>query len=229
MFTNYFPDEQAQDHLKTGFLIQNLRGDTVDTWASWKILEGDLFHVHVVDSVYATKERLDVILGTIMSTEKLVIDASWLHKGPEGFTSTYYTGWAGALNSINDTTKLPIPKNLHFHVTDKGEGDILIELTNLSHPDGISGYTTAVIDEDSHQILKARITIYNIERLSMPQLETIVLHELGHGFGLAHSSAPEDLMAPEITTAYPYISECDLDAIKLLYDGGESSSVTCEK
>ena len=45
---------------------------------------------------------------------------------------------------------------------------------------------------------------------------------------LAHSSDPEDLMYPIIETNFPYASECDIDAIVLLYDGGETSQVICE-
>ncbi|WP_299291185.1 matrixin family metalloprotease [Nitrosopumilus sp.] len=228
-FSNNDVVQNEPEHMKTMLRVQNLRGDTVSTWAAWKILEEDLFHVHVVDSAYATKERQDAILDTIMSLEKIEIDDSLLHKGPKGTTSTYYMGWYGALNSINNTTLHPIPKNLHFHVTDKGEGDILIELNNMPHPEGISGYTTTVIDENSHQILKAHITIYNVEKLSMPQLKTIVRHELGHGFGLGHSTAPEDLMAPQITTAYPYISECALDTIEALYNDLGTDEVMCKK
>lgn len=216
------------DEMRSQFVIQNLRGDTIDTWISWKVTEGDLFHVHVVDSPYATQERLDAILDVIMSEEEIELDDSLMHKGPEGSTSTYYAGWYGALNSIDDEG-FTIPKNLHFHVTDKGEGHILVELTNLSNVDGYAGYTKAIVDEEQHQILKSTITIYNIESLGIEQLKTIFRHELGHGFGLAHSTAPEDLMAPTITTNYPYISQCDLDAIALLYDGGQSSQVICEK
>ena len=47
--------------------------------------------------------------------------------------------------------------------------------------------------------------------------------------GLAHSTAPEDLMAKTITTEFPYISECDIDAIISLYDKGKLSVVVCEK
>jgi len=216
------------DAPRSQFVIQNLRGDTIDTWISWKVSEGDLFHVHVEDSDYVTEERADAIFETIMSDEVLEIDDSLLHKGPKGSSSEYFVGWNGALNSIENVDS-PLPKNLHFHITDKGEGDIIIKLTNLSNVDGYSGYTKAIVDEDQHQILKATITIYNIESLSIEQLKTILRHELGHGFGLAHSTAPEDLMYPTINTDYPYISDCDLDAISSLYDGGESSQVICEK
>lgn len=227
--TNDVYDVSFDIPLHSQFLIQNLKGDTIDTWVSWKIVEGDLFHVHVVDSKYATQERIDAIIETIMTSEKVEVDNSLLHKGPKGSTSTYYVGWYGALNSIDDNIESPIPKKLHFHITDKGEGHILIELSNLTSPDGIDGFTKSIVDDAENQILKSRITIYNIERLSIEQLKTILRHELGHGFGLAHSTDPEDLMAPTITTDYPYISECDLDAITLLYDGGKRSQVICEK
>jgi len=222
-------EDQTPNTFSSSFLIQNLKGDTIDTWVAWKIVEGDAFHIHVVDSPYATEERLNAVMDVIMSTEEIEIDDSLLHKGPLGDSSTYYPGWMGALNSIDDDTKTPIPKNLHFHATDKGEGDIMIKLSNLSNADGFAGFTMGIVDEEQHQILKSTITIYDIESLGNEQLKTILRHELGHGFGLAHSSAPEDLMAPIITTNYPYISHCDLDAITLLYDGGESSQVICEK
>ncbi|MBI5377824.1 MAG: matrixin family metalloprotease, partial [Thaumarchaeota archaeon] len=51
----------------------------------------------------------------------------------------------------------------------------------------------------------------------------------GHALGLAHSTAPEDLMAPVVMTSYPYISDCDLSTIIKLYDGGKNSQVICEK
>jgi hypothetical protein len=222
--------EPVSEHHKSLYLIQNLRGDTVNTWVSWKKFGNGLFHIHVQNSQYATKERLDVIIDVIMSRQKLEIDDSLLHKGPKGTRSVYYAGWYGALNSISDDTKFTIPKNLHFHVDDEiPTGDIMINLTDLSNPDGYSAYTKSIVDSENHQILKSTITVYNIDKISLEDLKTLVLHEIGHGFGLAHSTAPEDLMAPVIATDYPYISECDLDAIHHLYDGGESSNVVCEK
>jgi len=43
----------------------------------------------------------------------------------------------------------------------------------------------------------------------------------------SHSTATEDLMY-SIETNFSYISECDIDAIRLFYDSGNSSQVACE-
>lgn len=227
----FFPI-QGDEELKpitSSYLIQNLRGDAVETWLAWRIPEERQFHIHIQNSPQVTDERAKIIFDVIMSTESLEIDDSFLHKGPKGTTSTYYLGWYGALNSLDDKTKFGIPKNLHFHITDQGEGDVIIELKSYQNGDGYSGVTRNIADQNNNQILKAIITIYDVGSLSENGLETIVRHELGHAFGLAHSTAPEDLMYPEIRTAYPYISPCILDAIVFLYDGGESSQVVCEK
>ncbi|MBI1662848.1 MAG: matrixin family metalloprotease [Nitrosopumilus sp.] len=73
-----------------------------------------------------------------------------------------------------------------------------------------------------------RITIFAVDTLSLTALETVARHEMGHALGLAHSTAPEDLMFPTIETNFPYISDCDIDAIEALYDGGNTSEVVCE-
>jgi predicted Zn-dependent protease len=64
--------------------------------------------------------------------------------------------------------------------------------------------------------------------LTDEELSTIVRHEFGHALGLGHSTAPEDLMAPNIDMTVPYISECNIDAIVNLYNGVQGSTV-CEK
>jgi predicted Zn-dependent protease len=64
--------------------------------------------------------------------------------------------------------------------------------------------------------------------MSTAALETVIRHELGHALGLAHSTAVEDLMHPTIETNFPYISDCDVDAMVGLYDGGNTSDVICE-
>lgn len=227
----------TQDHqtgntptsIKDSFLIQNLRGDTVDTWVNWKISKDELFHIHVLDSPEVTTHRMQIISDVIYSKESIKIDDSLLHKGPQGSTSTYYKGWLGALQSVSGETKFAIPIHLHSAVTDKGEGSIIIRLSELQNADGYSAYTKSFVDEENHQILKSVITVYNVDKMNDDQFATIIRHEIGHGFGLAHSTAPEDLMAPEITTPYPYISGCDIDALVDLYNGKQNSQVVCEK
>jgi len=125
-------------------------------------------------------------------------------------------------------TTLYVPAKFKVIESASGEGDITIELTNQMNADGFSGWTNSIADASQNQILKSRITIFSVNNLSTAALETVVRHELGHALGLAHSTAPEDLMYPTIETNFPYISDCDIDAMEKLYDGGNTSEVICE-
>ncbi|MCV0372656.1 MAG: matrixin family metalloprotease [Nitrosarchaeum sp.] len=216
-----------KDEMTSGYFIENLKGDQIDTWVSWKIVDGDYFHIHVIESPEVTQERLDVINNVIYSTETVEIPNILLHTFPQDDSSTYYKGWAGAMKTISDT-KFPVPIHYHSAVSDSGTGHITIQLTNLKHADGYSGYTRSQVDESNNQILKSQITIFDVDNLSLNELETITRHELGHAFGLAHSDNPDDLMYPTIKTNFPYINPCNIQAITELYDGNEKGTVTCE-
>jgi len=184
-------------------------------------------HVNILDNNLATEERIDVIQNIISSEETLDIDNLLTHKGPKGTTSTYYKGWSGALQiAAQQNTELVIPQSFEFSNSKRPLGDITVELSSLSDPDGYSGYTKSVVDRG--EILKSHITIYDVNSLSNDQLSTIMMHEFGHALGLAHSSAPEDLMYPIIETNFPYISECMIDGIAGLYDGKKTSEVECQ-
>jgi hypothetical protein len=213
----------------TGYTIQNLRGDTIDTWLAWRIVESDVIRVNLLNGAKYEKEKIDAIKNALLSEEVIDIDNSLLHKGLQGTTSKHFLGWAGALKKAAETdTQLTIPTRIEFIESAGGEGDITIELVDAIHPDGFSGWTNSIADESQNQILKSRITIYDSKKLTPQQMEAIVRHELGHAFGLAHATAPEDLMFTSIQTQFPYISECDVDAIKTLYDGSKKSQVICE-
>ncbi|MBI2643699.1 MAG: matrixin family metalloprotease [Nitrosarchaeum sp.] len=215
--------------MQSGYVIQNLRGDTIDTWLSWRLVDGSTINVNVMDGE-KYPDKVDIVRTVLLSEEAIEIDDSLLNKGPKGITSTYYVGWAGALASASKiSTELYIPQKFNVIESSRGEGDITIRLTSQSNGDGYSGFTKSIADDAQNQILKSEITIYEIDKLSKAQFETILRHELGHALGLAHSTATEDLMYTTITTDYPYISQCDIDAIVSLYDGGKKSEVVCEK
>ncbi len=212
--------------LKSRHLIENLRGDTVDTWKSWRLI-GTTLNVNILNTNGLTEDRINEIKHAITSEDILEFDDSLTHKGPKGSTSTYYEGWAGALKQAQSKdTMYNIPTEFDILTSSGGEGDIIITLSNLRDSDGYTGYTKSVVE--GNEILKSFITIYDVNNLSSEELGTIVRHEFGHAIGLGHSSAPEDLMAPNIDMTVPYISECNVDAIVELYNGIQGSTV-CEK
>jgi hypothetical protein len=205
---------------RTHFVIQNLRGDIIDTWMYWKIPENSIFHIHVARTHELTEHRMNIIHDVIYSDEIL---------GPNEIDSdsVYYKGWYGAIRNLSSDTKLPIPLHFHSAITDTEDGHIVIRLSHLKDGDGYSGYTRLFVDEQNNQILKAIVTIYDVESLSDEKLAAILRHELGHAFGLAHSTDPNSLMYPEIVTQYPYISDCITRALLDLYDGKTKGQVVC--
>ena len=211
------------------YLIENLRGDTIDTVSSWKLGEDESLYVNIINSANLSEDNLERIKNVIFSEDVIDIDNSFLHKGPAGTYSTYYMGWQGALTSAaNYETKLVIPTKFDIVESSSGVGDISITLTSLMDTDGYSGFTKSIADESENQILKSQIIIYDADKLAGNQIDAILRHEMGHALGLAHSTTPEDLMAPQMQTEYPFISPCDVDAIISLYDGQSSSQVVCQ-
>ena len=213
--------------VKSKYLVENLRGDTLKTWFPWMLVGGQALHVNILDNNSATQERIDIIKNAIESEETLVIDYTLPYTTPKKTNPTYYKGWTGALLlAAQQDTILNIPTNFEFSNSNLQLGDITVELLSLSDPDGYAGYTKSVVDQG--EILKSHIIIYNVNSISNEQLSTTILHEFGHALGLAHSSAPDDLMYPVLETDFPYISECMIDAIAGLYDGIKTSEVECQ-
>ena len=216
-----------QPNYNSNYVIQNLQGDTVNTWVSWNVANGRIIHVHVVNQANLPQSMIDAMKNAITSTKAVSIDDSQTGKGVKGTSSIYFVGWQGAASEAYSTpTKLYIPQQFDFNGSPDGVGDIEIILTNDVNPDGYSGYTKSLVD--GNEILKSKITIYKANKLDVESLEAIIRHEFGHAMGLGHSTAKEDLMSP-ILPDYPYISSCDVDALKGLYDGDKNSKVVCSK
>jgi predicted Zn-dependent protease len=217
----------VNEPVKSKYLVQNLRGDTLQTWIPWMLTGSQALYVNILDNDLATQERIDVIKNAIESEETLVIDYTVPYTTPKKTNPTYYKGWTGALLlAAQQNTQLNIPTNFEFSNSDLQLGDITIELLSLSDPDGYSGYTKSVVDQG--EILKSHIIIYDVNSISNEQLSTTILHEFGHALGLAHSSDPDDLMYPVLETDFPYISECMIDGISRLYDGMKFGEVECQ-
>ena len=190
------------------------------TWKHWDLVQGQTLYVNIVNSDKFPSEKIDIIKDTILSKNSFVEYTS-------GVSQQYYTGWMGALEKI-DEKQILYNLLVNIEIVDSDEsGDIIIHLSSLKDEDGINGFTKLTVEDEN--ILRSHITIYDIDEISNEDLSVISRHEFGHALGLSHSTDPQDLMHPSIESINPYISECNVDAITSLYDGGESNHVICEK
>ena len=214
------------DVMKSGYVIQNLKGDTIDTFHSWDIPKERTLYIDIVNPTVIDNDKVQIIRDAILSEKTVSLDDSLFHKAISGSQSTYFLGWGGALKQASQTpTKFTIPTSFSIN-EGSTNGDITIILSTLESPDGYSGFTRSVVE--NNQILKSTITIYKADQLSSAELETITRHEFGHAVGLIHSSDPYDLMHSTIETNYPFISNCDISAITHLYDGNANDKAVCE-
>ncbi len=232
IFISYVPSDLQSFYnsnntpLKTQYLVQNLKSNTVDTWKPWHLINNQALNINIVNADKVSKEKIAAIKDAILSEESVKIDNSLLDRGPVGTVSVYYKGWQGALQDMqNENTVFHIPTKFNITESPTEEGDITIVLTSLEDPDGFSGYTRNITD--GQETLKSSITIYDVDNLSPDRLGAVVRHEFGHALGLGHSTDEEDLMHYVIQTNFPFISDCDVSAIKDLYDGKDLSDVAC--
>jgi len=209
------------------YTTENLRGDKQFLYKYWRLPDDQKLKVNIINPISIDQEKIELIKEVVTSTEKIQIEDSMLHKGPKGSYSTYYLGWMGAVDAIIEKTDFPLPRDFEIFNSRTSEGDIIIILSNIKDRSGNTGYTRTVLE--GNEIVKSFITIYDVNSLSNTQLQTIARHEFGHALGLAHATAPEDLMAPVIDMTYPYISHCNISALKQLYNGDSDGTTTCEK
>lgn len=209
------------------FLIENLRGDIVETWVAWMIFEGESISINIINSAELSQQKIEVIKSAILSEDTLKIPNVEIGKLPPDTSSVFYKGWKGALQKAAETeTEFVIPTRFTVMESDLSIADINIILSDIENKEML-GFTKAIADGKENQMLKVFITIVDVKNRSGDELAAITRHELGHAFGILHSTAPEDLMNTNYHTNFPYISECDVDAIILLYDNKGINQVIC--
>ena len=224
--TNYSvqPTEQVSV-IKTHYVIEDLQGSITGNYIHWNVQSGTPLTVNIKNSANVSDQKIQDIKNAIMSTDGITEDSSLLYNTQSGMKSEYFKGWQGAVETISANTKHSIPEKFNLIQSNNGEGDIVVTLSTVKSEDGYSGVTRTIVD--GSQILKAFITIYESNKLTDSQLESIVRHEFGHALGLSHTDNPEDLMQESIMTSHPYITECDINALQKLYNDIQPSGNFC--
>lgn len=193
-----------------------LRNDSIETVWFW---DKESIDVTLANSIHNTDERVEKVKKAVSSQEFFMIEDNLMHKDKVGIFSPYYLGWQGALDNSNATLK-----NLNFQQSARG-GDVIISLTTQSSPQGYAGYTKPLFVGDN--IAKIHITIYNVDQMSLAQLYSITMHEMGHAIGIGHTTADEDVMNPVANVPYPYVSPCIMQALQVIDQG--KTELRCEK
>lgn len=223
--TNYSIQPIEQDPaIKTHYVVEDLQGNIVNYYSHWNVHSSTLT-VNIKNSANVDDQKIQGIKNAIISTDKITEDGSLLYNTQTKIKTEYFRGWQGAVNTISTDTKYTIPEKFNLIQSNTGDGDILVTLSTIKLADGYSGVTRTIVN--GNQILKAFITIYDSNKLTDNQLESIVRQEFGHALGLPYTDNSQDLMNESIITSHSYITECDLNALQGLYNDIQPSGNFC--
>ena len=179
--------------------------DSTFTVFPWDMKSGKTLHVLINAEPSISSEKIDIVKNVIISENYFIKDGK-----------KFYEGWKGALVEASiGGTKYILP-TLEIVESSSSSEIIIITLTTLKD-NAHEGYTRLITN--NHKIYSSNITIYNIDNLTNGDLEAIIKHELGHALGLGHSTMYGNLMHEKIDTRSAFISECNVQAIRALYNG----------
>lgn len=222
---NYFYQGTELSFSSERILIEPLKANTVDVAVPWHIKIDQTLNVDIIDTSSIQSHKIDIIKDVILSERKTGTTET-ISNNELSSEYMHYNGWKGALKKAAEKqTQFFIPVNFNVIQSTDPSGDINIRLLHYKSDDGNLGYTK--LQTDNNQIVKATITIYDVDGLSDSEFSSIIKHEFGHALGLGHSTDHNDLMHDTIETRYSYISNCDISAIQGLYDNQQYSETIC--
>ena len=214
--------------VQSEFFINDLKVESTDQTAlplsSWFLVKGDTLRINIVNGD-EYPEKNSIVRKVVYSNQIVSNDASLIGKS----TKTYYLGWQNALEfaATQETTR-HIPQKFQIISSEKGEGDITITFSPLQNGDGKLGSTKILVDSFRNEILKAHITVYQVNEISDQTVEAVIRHELGHALGLPHAMSSRDLMNSRFSVENAYISECDINGIVTLYNEENLHPFVCK-
>lgn len=214
--------------VQSEFFINDLKVESTDQIAlplsSWFLVKGDTLRINIVNGD-EYPEKNSIVRKVVYSNQIVSNDVSLIGKS----TRIYYLGWQNALETAatQDTTR-HIPQKFQVISSEKGEGDITITFSPLQNGDGKLGSTKILVDSFRNEILKAHITVYQVNEISDQTLEAAIRHELGHALGLPHAMSSSDLMNSSFSVENAYISECDINGIVTLYSEKNLHPFVCK-
>jgi len=210
------------------FFINDLKVESSDQTAlplsSWFLVKGDTLRINIVNGD-DYPEKNSIVRKVVYSNQIVSNDVGVIGKS----TKTHYLGWQNALETAaTQETIRPIPQKFQIISSERGEGDITITFSPLRNGDGKLGSTKILVDSFRNEILKAHITVYQVNEISDQTVEAVVRHELGHALGLPHVMSPRDLMNSSFSVENAYISECDINGIVTLYNEEKLHPFVCK-
>ena len=213
--------------ISSEFFINDLKSGTTDSQSSplssWFLVKGDTLRINIVNGK-DYPDKVDIV-RKVMYSSQVVSSNGILGKS----SKTYYLGWQNALETAaTQDTLRQIPQKFQVFSSSRGEGDITITFSPLKNGDGKLGSTKILVDNFQNEILKAHITVYQVDEISDQTIEAVIRHELGHALGLPHVMASSDLMNSSFSVENAYISECDMNGIVTLYNERNLQPFVCK-